>query len=309
MKKHSRIFIVGHSSLVGSALLKRLARSAFNNIITIPSGFNLTDQKAVFSFFKTRKPEYLFIIDVISGGILANSARPAEFIYNNLQVQNNVIHYAWKTGTKKLIFIGSSCVYPKSCSQPMKEECLLTGALEPTSEAFAIAKIAGIKMCQYYNRQYGTNFISAIPATVYGQKDNFDIESSHVLPALMRRFHEAKIKRKREVVIWGTGKPRREFLYVDDMVDACIFLMVNFKTPEIINVGTGSDISIRDLAELLKEIVDFKGKLKFDTNKPDGVARKLLDIGRLKSLGWEAKVGLRDGLEEVYNWYKKRGVI
>ncbi len=303
MKRDSRILIVGHRSLAGSALLRRLRAEGFNKIFTIPSGLDPTDQRAVILFFKKIRPDHVFLMNITSGGIMANSAYPAEFIYRNLQAQTNIIHSAWKAKTKKLIFIGSSCVYPKECPQPMKEGYILTGALEPTSEAFALAKIAGIKMCQYYNLQYGTNFISVIPATVYGKNDNFDLETSHVIPALIRKFHEAKAKAKRQVTVWGTGKPRREFLHVDDMVDGCLFAMKNSRIPGIINMGTGKDVSIRELAELLRQIVDFKGEVRFDARRPDGAYKKLLDSGRLKSLGWTAKVGLRTGLEDLYLWY------
>lgn len=303
MKKNSRILIVGHKGLAGSALLKRLETGSFNKVFTIPSRLKVTDQRAVAFFFKRTKPEYVFLMDIISGGIMANSNYPAEFIYMNLQAQTNIIHSAWKVKTKKLIFIGSSCVYPKKCFQPMKEEYILTGALEPTSEAFALAKIAGIKMCQYYNRQYGTNFISVIPATVYGRNDDFSSETSHVIPALIRKFHEAKLKARSHVIIWGTGKPRREFLHVDDMADGCLFLMKNRGTPGIINMGTGKDISIRELAVVLKQITDFKGRLRFEIGKADGAYKKLLDSGRLRTLGWKAKVGLRTGLEDLYRWY------
>lgn len=304
MKKDARILIVGHSSLVGSALLQRLKMDGFKKVLTMTSlKFDLTDQKATRLFFKKEKPEYVFLIDAKSGGIMANCIYPAEFIYSNLQTQNNVIHSAWEARVKRLLFIASSCIYPKNCPQPMKEKYLLTGSLEPTSEAFAVAKIMGIKMCQYYNRQYKTNFISAIPATPYGPNDNFDLEASHVIPALISKFYAAKRQGKSAVTIWGTGRPRREFLYVEDMVDACIFIMKNFNIPEIINIGTGTDISIRELAELIRKIVNFDGKLKFDANKPDGALRKLLDSGRLKALGFEAETSLQAGIEKTYNWY------
>lgn len=305
MKEDNRILIVGYKSLLGSALLQRLRRDGYKRIIAIPPTLDWIDQRAVSIFFQKNKPECIFFIDIKSGGIMANRSYPAEFIYLNLQAQNNVIHSARETGVKKLIFLASSCVYPKHCPQPIREDYLLSGPLEATSEAFALAKIAGIKMCQFYNRQYKTNFISVIPATIYGPNDNFDLKLSHALPALLRRIHEAKVEKEASVTVWGTGKPRREFLYVDDMVDACIFLMRNFKIPEVINAGAGRDISIYELAQLLQEIIGFKGKLKFDTNKPDGAPQKLLDNSRLKSLGWTAKVGLRSGLEKTYSCYKE----
>ena len=304
MTKDAKILIIGNNSLTGAALVQRLKEDGFKKILIMRSEPNLMNQRAVQFFFKRNKPDYVFLAGVKSGGIMANCNRPAEFIYANLQVQNNVIQSALETKVKRLLFVASSCVYPKNCLQPMKEEYLLTGPLEPTSEAFAVAKLAGIKMCQFYNKQYGTNFISVIPATVYGKNDDFNPEASHVLPALMRKIYEAKIKKESTVTIWGTGKPRREFLHVGDMVDACIYLMKNLKAPEVINVGTGSDISICELAELLKEIVGFKGRLKFDTSKPDGVPQKLLDTRRLKSLGWTANVDLKTGLKDTYNWYK-----
>lgn len=305
MKEDNRILIVGYKSLLGSALLQRLRRDGYNRIIAIPPTLDWIDQRAVSIFFQKNKPECIFFIDIKSGGIMANRSYPAEFIYLNLQAQNNVIHSAREIEVKKLIFLASSCVYPKHCPQPIREDYLLSGPLEATSEAFALAKIAGIKMCQFYNRQYKTNFISVIPATIYGPNDNFDLKLSHALPALLRRIHEAKVEKEASVTVWGTGKPRREFLYVDDMVDACIFLMRNFKIPEVINAGAGRDISIYELAQLLQEIIGFKGKLKFDTNKPDGAPQKLLDNSRLKSLGWTANVGLRNGLEKTYSWYKE----
>lgn len=307
MKKDSKILIVGHKSLAGAALSQRLNKEGFSKVLTFSSAFDPLDGKDVKSFFGKNRPDYVFLMDVKSGGIVANCTYPADLIYSNLQVQNNVIRSAWETGVRRLLFVASSCSYPKECPQPMREEYLLTGPLEPTSEAFAMAKIAGIKMCQYYNRQYKTRFISVIPATVYGRGDNFDPETSHVIPALIRKFHQARRRRAPNVVIWGSGRPRREFLHVADMTDAVIFLMDNPKAPEIINVGAGFDVSIRGLAGLLKGITGFKGRLKFDARKPDGVYRKLLDARKLKSLGWTAKVGLRAGLEDLYSWYADKG--
>lgn len=304
MKKDSRILIVGHDDLVASALHQRLKGEGFKGLFAAnPSKVNLTDSRSVRLLFRREKPNYVFLLGAKSGGIMANYKQPAEFIYANLQVQNNVVHSAWETKVKKLLFVASSCVYPRNCAQPMKEEHLLTGVLEPTSEAFAVAKIAGIKMCQYYNRQYKTNFISAIPATPYGPNDEFNLNASHVIPALIRKFYEAKEQRKSVVAIWGTGKPRREFIYADDLADAFIFLMRKDNAPAIINIGTGYDISIRELAELIRKIVSFDGKLKFDASKPDGALRKLLDITRLKALGFEAETSLQAGIEKTYNWY------
>lgn len=304
MKKDSKIFMIGHNSLTGKALLRRLIKDGFKKVVTVRSENDLIDQGRMRLFFKRNRPEYVFFMDVRSGGIVANVARPADFIYKNLEAQNNIIHCAWQAKVKKLLFVASSCIYPKDCPQPMREDRVLTGPLEPTSEAFAVAKIAGIKLCQYYNRQHRTDFISVIPATVYGIGDNFDLKESHVIPALIRKFSEAADKGASSVIIWGSGKPRREFLHVDDMISAVIFLMTRADTPEVINIGTGTDISIGELAELLKETARFKGKLKFDTRYPDGAYKKLLDVRKLKSLGWTAKVGLRAGLEDIYRWYK-----
>lgn len=303
MKKNSRILIIGHKGLTGSTLLKRLQNEGFDKILTIPSHLEFTDQRAVALFFRKAKPEYVFLMDIVSGGIMANSNYPAEFLYANLQAQTNIIHFAWKMKAKKLILIGSSCVYPKKCPQPMREEYILTGALEPTSEAFALAKIAGIKMCRYYNRQYGTNFISVIPATVYGRNDDFNPETSHVIPALIRKFNDAKLTARPEVVLWGTGKPSREFLHAEDMSDGCLFLMKNRATPDIINMGTGKDISIRELAQIVKEVTGFRGKIRYDPDKPDGAYKKLLDSHLLKSLGWNPKISVGSGLRDLYHWY------
>ena len=288
--------------MTGMALSRRLKADGFKKVFTMPAR-DLADQAAVGLFFKKNRPDYVFFMDVKSGGIIANSTYPAEFIYDNLQAEINVIHAAYKTKVKKLLFMASSCAYPKKCPQPMKEEYLLNGPLEPTSEAFAIAKIAGMKMCQYYNRQYGTDFVCAIPATAYGPGDNFDPKTSHVIPGLIRKLHAAKISRQSDVAIWGSGKPRREFIHVDDLADAVVFIMQKPKTPPVINIGTGSDISVKELAELLKDIIDFEGRLKFDRTKPDGAARKLLDAAKLKSIGWTAKASLKTGLRDLYRWY------
>lgn len=304
MKKESKIYLAGHNGLVGSALMRKLTSEGFSNIITRTfNELDLRDQSAVERFFIAEKPEYVFLAAAKVGGILANNTYPAEFIYDNLAIEINVIHQAYLHGVKKLLFLGSSCIYPKYAPQPMKEEHLLTGILEPTNEPYAIAKIAGIKMCQAYNRQYGTRFISVMPTNLYGPNDNFDLRTSHVLPALIRKFHEAKIQNKPFVEIWGSGKPRREFLYVDDLADACLFLMQHYEGSQFVNIGVGEDISIKELALLIKEIVGFQGDLKFDTSKPDGTPRKLLDVSRLTALGWQAKTGLREGIRQTYQWY------
>jgi GDP-L-fucose synthase len=305
MKRDSGVLIIGHNGLTGKALSMRLKANGYRRILTIPIK-DLVKQSAVENFFRKNRPDYVFFMDVKSGGITANSTYPAEFIYDNLQAETNVIHFAYKAKVKKLLFMASSCAYPKNCPQPMKEEYLLSGPLEPTSEAFAVAKIAGIKMCQYYNRQYGTNFICAIPATIYGPCDNLDPKTSHVIPGLIRKLHTAKINGRSNVTIWGSGKPRREFIHVDDVVDAVVFIMQKPKTPPVINIGTGSDISISELADLLKDIVGFKGKFNFDKTKPDGVTRKLLDMTHLRSIDWRARIGLELGLGGLYEWYVKR---
>ncbi len=304
MKRDSKILIIGHESLAGKSLSRHLKVNGYKEILTMPAK-DLASQGLVERFFRKNKPEYVFFMDVRSGGIIANSSYPAEFIYDNLRAEINAIHFAYKAKVKKLLFMASSCVYPKNSPQPMREEYLLSGPLEPTSEAFAIAKIAGIRMCQYYNQQYGTDFVCAIPATIYGPGDNFNLKASHVIPALMRRLHAAKINRRPGVTIWGSGKPRREFIHVDDLADAAVFIMQKPNTPPLINIGTGSDISISELAALLKEVVDFKGKFNFDRTKPDGTARKLLDTAKLRSNGWRARVGLKTGLRDLYEWYVK----
>jgi GDP-L-fucose synthase len=304
MEKSARIFVAGHRGLVGSAICRKLQDSGFPNLIVrTRSELDLCDPAAVRCFFCTEKPEYVFLAAAKVGGILANSTRPAEFLYDNLAIELNVIDSAYRAGVTKLQFLGSSCIYPKLAPQPMREEHLLTGPLEPTNEWYAIAKIAGIKLGQAYRKQYGFNAISLMPTNLYGPGDNFDLESSHVLPALIRKFHEAKTSAAPEVVIWGTGTPRREFLHVDDLADAAIFLMLHYDDAEIVNVGTGEDVTIRELAELISQAVGYSGRLAFDTTKPDGTPRKLLDVGRLKSLGWSAKTNLRDGIAATYDWY------
>lgn len=311
MNKDAKIFVAGHEGMIGSALIERLKMDGFNNIIT-NSQLNLTNQDDVKDLFLTEMLEYVFLATSEEGGILANMTYPADLIYTNLQMQLNLIHFAWKAGVKKLLFMGSSCTYPKFCEQPMKEEAMLTGSLEPTNEAYAIAKIAGIKMCQAYNHQHSTNFISVIPTTIYGPDDNFDPETSHVIPALIRKFHEAKLNleegKKEKVEIWGTGKHRREFLYVDDFAEACIFLMNNYDKTETINVGYGEDISIMELVLLVKEIVGFEGDLIFDETKPDGMPKKLLDISKMNALGWRPKIDLKTGLSKTYEWFKQKEI-
>ena len=304
MEKGEKIFVAGHQGMIGSAILRRLREDGFTNlVIRASSELDLTDQKMVFDFFMDEKPGYVFLTVAKMGGILANSKYPAEFIYNNIQSQNNVIHSAWKSGVKKLLFLGSSCIYPKGCPQPMKEEHLMSGKLEPTSEPYAIAKITGIKMCQSYNFQYGTDYISVVPADLYGPNDDFDSETSHVLPALIGKMHQAKISNEHEVVVWGTGSPRRECLYVDDLADACVFLMNNYDESKIINVGYGEDLSIKELALLIKDIVGFDGDIIFDESKPDGAPRKLLDSGGIRRIGWMPKIGLEEGIRQTYQWY------
>lgn len=304
MKKDSKIYVAGHRGLVGSALIRKLNNSGYSNIITrTHAELDLTDQAAVEHFFSSEKPEYVFLAAAKVGGIGANSAYPADFIMENELIQCNVIKSSYKCNVKKLLFLGSSCIYPKMCPQPIKEEYLLTGPLEPTNEAYALAKISGLKMCQYFNIQYGTNYISVMPTNLYGPNDNFDLESSHVLPALIRKMHEAKKENKPYVEIWGSGKPLREFLHVDDMADACVFLMETYTGNEFFNVGTGKEISIRDLAEMIKGIVGFTGELRFDTSRPDGTPRKLLDVSRLSARGWTAKIPLFEGIQSTYDWF------
>jgi GDP-L-fucose synthase len=306
MKKNSRIYVAGHMGLVGSAIVRKLEAEGYNNLVLRTHGeLDLTRQTDVEEFFREEKPEYVFLAAAKVGGILANDTYPADFIRENTLIQTNVIHNAHINGVKKLLFLGSSCIYPKHAKQPMREEYLLTGELEPTNDAYAIAKIAGIKMCQAYNRQYKTNFISAMPTNLYGINDNFDTESSHVLPALIHRFHEAKADELKSVKVWGTGKPKREFLYADDLADALLFLMDKYDSGEIINVGVGKDITIKELAELIKDVVGYKGGIEFDTTKPDGTPQKLLDVSRINKVGWKAETPLRDGIEKTYSWFKE----
>jgi len=301
---NSKIYVAGHRGLVGSAILRLLQEQGFTNFLTrTHAELDLCDQNAVQEFFEREKPEYVFLAAARVGGIYANNTFPADFIYQNLQVQNNVIHNSYLSGVKKLCFLGSSCIYPKYAPQPMREEYLLDGKLEPTNEPYAVAKIAGIKMCQAYNRQFGTNFISVMPTNLFGQNDNFDLNNSHVLPALVRKFVEAKENNSPAVVLWGTGSPRREFLYVDDMADACIYLMKNYNDGEIVNIGTGTDVTIYELAQIIKKETEYSGSLEFDSTKPDGTPRKLLDVTKIHSLGWSAKVSLEVGVHKTIQWY------
>lgn len=316
MDKNAKIYVAGHKGLVGSAVLRKLVDEGYKHLFLRSHGdMDLRKPEDVASFFKSERPEYVFLCAAKVGGIGANSTFPAEFIYDNLMIQTNVIHAACQYSVKKLLFLGSSCIYPRDCPQPMKEEYLLSGKLEQTNEPYAIAKIAGIKMCQAYNRQYGTNFICTMPTNLYGPGDSFDLESSHVLPALIRKFHEGKIHDgsgltdygiSKAVTIWGTGNPRREFLYVDDLADALCFLMHNYESDDIINIGAGKDISIRELGTLIKEIVGYEGDVQFDPSKPDGTPRKLLDVSRLNSLGWQSKIPLEEGISRTYQWYLKQ---
>ncbi|PLX84445.1 MAG: GDP-fucose synthetase [Desulfuromonas sp.] len=315
MNTNSKIFVAGSNGLVGSALVRRLEKGGYTNLVTPEiDELDLTDSAAVQGFFEQEKPEYVILAAAKVGGIHANNTYPAEFIYLNLMIQNNVIHQAYLNGVKRLLFLGSSCIYPKLAPQPMKEEHLLTGLLEPTNEPYAIAKIAGLKMCESYNRQYGTRFVAMMPTNLYGPGDNFHPENSHVLPALIRRFHEAKEAGLPEVVVWGTGTPMREFIYVDDMADGCLHVLTlpddvldaelcSYPKPNFVNLGTGVDVTIRELAETVKGVVGYSGRLVFDTSKPDGTPRKLMDVSRLKVLGWQASTGLEDGLRNAYQWF------
>ncbi len=304
MDRTNRIYVAGHLGLVGSAICRRLESSKHSNVIVrTREELDLLDQEAVDFFFATEKPDYVFLAAARVGGILANATRPAEFLRENLLIQTNVIDAAYRNGAKKLLFLGSSCIYPKFAPQPIREDSLLTSALEPTNEAYAVAKIAGLKMAQAYREQYGFRAISLMPTNLYGPFDNFDSESSHVVPALMRRFHEAAQKNASEVVMWGTGTVRREMMHVDDLADACVFLMQHYDEPEIINVGTGEDITIHELAQMIADVVGYRGRIVQDTSKPDGTPRKLLDVSRLNALGWKARIPLRDGLEQTYRWF------
>ncbi len=307
MHQGSHIYVAGHRGMVGSAIWRELERRGFRSLIgPARAELDLLDAAAVQEFYAQAKPEFVFFAAAKVGGILANDTLAAEFIYQNLQIQNNVIHQAWKAGVKKLLFLGSSCIYPKLAPQPLKEQYLLSGPLEPTNQWYAIAKIAGLKMCQAYRRQYGCEFISAMPTNLYGPNDNYDLQNSHVLPALIRKFHEAKVAEAPAVTCWGTGAPLREFLYVDDLARACVFLMENYSEEQFINIGSGSDLSVRELAETVKHIVGFAGEIVWDTSKPDGTPRKLMDSSRLLALGWQPQVDLRTGIRLAYEDFLKR---
>ena len=304
MDVSAKVYVAGHRGLAGGAIVRSLQRKGYNNLLLkTHKELDLTSQADVEAFFAAEKPDYVFLAAAKVGGIHANNIYPAEFIRDNLAIQTNVIHSAWKNGTKKLAFLGSSCIYPKLAPQPMPESCLLTGPLEPTNEWYAIAKIAGIKMCQAYRKQYGFDAISLMPTNLYGPGDNFHLENSHVMPALIRKFHEAKQRGDSEVVMWGTGTPKREFLHVDDLGDACVYLMQSYSGEDFVNVGVGDDVTIRELADLIKEVVGFEGKIVQDLTKPDGTPRKLMDVSRLSGLGWKAKIELADGVKETYNWF------
>jgi GDP-L-fucose synthase len=300
----ARVFVAGHRGLVGSAVLRRLEAEGFRTVLTATrEQLDLRDQAAVNYWFRANRPEFVFLVAGTVGGILANSTRPAEFIYDNMMIHATVVHAAHLFPVNRLLYLGSSCIYPRECPQPMKEEHLLSGLLEPTNEPYAIAKIAGIKLCQAYRKQYGCDFISAMPTNLYGPNDNFDLASSHVLPALVRKFHDAKAAGRREVVVWGTGSPRREFLHVDDLADACVFLMRRYDGAEHVNVGTGEDLTIRELAEMVRDVVHPAAQIVFDATKPDGTPKKLLDVSRLHALGWRHRIPLRDGVLASYRWF------
>jgi GDP-L-fucose synthase len=306
MNKDSKIFVAGHNGMVGSAIVRKLKELGYTKIITKSrKELDLTNQFQVNHFFHFERPEYVFLAAAKVGGIKANDDFRADFIYENIMIQSNIIKASHSNGVKKLLFLGSTCIYPKHCPQPIKEEYLLTGLLEPTNDAYAIAKISGVKMCQSFNKQYGDNFISVMPTNLYGPNDNYDLNNSHVLPAMIRKFHEAKVEEKDIVEIWGTGTPMREFLYVDDLADACVYLMNNYNSSEIVNIGTGEDLTIKDLAHLVKEVVGFNGDIYFNTDKPDGTPKKLSDVSKLKEIGWSYKTTLREGLEKTYKDYVK----
>ena len=306
MRPTDRVYVAGHRGLVGSAIVRRLEAAGFDRVITrTRAQTDLRDPAAVDALFRTERPTHVFLAAARVGGILANASYPADFIRENLAIELNLVDAAHRHGVEKLLFLGSSCIYPKHAPQPMKEEHLLTGPLEPTNSAYAIAKIAGIEMCRAYNKQHGTRYISAMPTNLYGPGDNFDLQNSHVLPALLRKVHEAKEQGREEVVLWGTGTPRREFLHVDDLADACVFLMQQNETPDLVNVGVGKDLTIAELAELIADVVGYTGRFVYDSSKPDGTPRKLLDVSRMQALGWEARIPLREGVSETYTWFRE----
>ena len=307
LNKNSTIYIAGHRGMVGSALVRLLQTKGYRNLLVrTHDELDLTNQHEVHSFLADEKPDYIFLAAAKVGGIHANNTLRADFIYENLIIEANIVHAAWKAGVNRLIFLGSSCIYPRDCPQPIKEEYLLTGPLEKTNEPYALAKIAGLKLCESYNRQYGTNYVSVMPTNLYGPNDNYDLLNSHVLPALIRKAHEAKRNAEQKLVVWGSGTPRREFLYVDDMAEACIFLMEQEIQEGVYNVGTGSDVTIRELTETVLQVIGFQGSITFDTSKPDGTPRKLLDVGKMKSLGWEAKTSLKEGITRSYEDFLKK---
>ncbi len=307
MEISAKIYVAGHNGMVGSAILRKLQSLGHANFLLRSSKeLDLRDQQKVFDFLQTEKPDYVFLAAAKVGGIVANNTYRADFIYENIQIQNNVIHGAFLAGVKKLMFLGSSCIYPKLAPQPLREDYLLTGLLEPTNEPYAIAKIAGIKMCEAYRAQYGCDFISVMPTNLYGPNDNYDLQNSHVLPAMIRKFHEAKLNGSAEVELWGTGSPMREFLHADDLAEACVFLMENYNDSTLINIGTGVDVTIKELAETIKEEVGFEGNIKWNTDKPDGTPRKLMDVSKLHALGWNHTIDLKEGIHMVYNEYKER---
>jgi len=309
MNKSDKIYVAGHRGMVGSAIVRKLKAEGFTNLLVRTSAeLDLRNQQAVNDFFATEKPDYVFMAAAKVGGIQANNIYRAEFIYENIMIQSNVIHSSWEQGVKKLMFLGSSCIYPKMAPQPLKEEYLLTGLLEPTNEPYAIAKITGIKMCDAYRAQYGCNFISVMPTNLYGPNDNYDLNNSHVLPALIRKFHEAKVNNEPSVVMWGTGSPRREFLHADDLADACFFLMQEYNDDGFVNIGTGEDVTIKELALMVKDIVGYQGEIKHDLSKPDGTPRKLMDVSKLHGLGWKDRIELRAGIEKVYQEFAKSAV-
>ena len=309
MNKSDKIFVAGHRGMVGSAIVRRLKAEAFSNLVTRDRlHLDLADESAVTKFFADEQPAIVIVAAAKVGGIKANNDFPVEFLLENLRIQNNVIRSAYESGVRKLLFVGSACIYPKFAPQPIPETSLLDGPLEPTNEAYAIAKIAGIKLCQAYSREYGANFISAMPTNLYGPDDNFDLETSHVLPALVRKAHEAKVRHDQKLIVWGTGEPRREFLHVDDLASACVLILEKYDSPEIINVGCGEDISIRELAELICDVVGFDGELAWDTTKPDGTPRRLLDVTKLRALGWRPAIPLRDGIARTYEWFRVNSV-